>query len=457
MKDLLIVGGSDAGISAALRAREQDQTVQVTVLLADDFPNYSICGLPFFLSGEVPDWRALAHRTREELAGQGIRLLPRHTATAILLREREVAVSSPGGELRLSYDRLILATGASSRRPRHVEGLDLPGVFFLRWMGDGFAVDAYLQNHNPSSALIIGSGYIGMEMADALTRRGLAVSVAGHSQSVLKTVDPEFGVLIQEELDRNGVQVESRVAVGKISARDGGLAVTGAGGFQAQADLVLVATGAEPATELAVTAGIALGRGGAIQVNRRMETGVPGVYAAGDCVETWHRVLGKTVYQPLGTTAHKQGRIAGENALGGAKEYAGTLGTQVVKIFDLAVARTGLRDEEAKTEGFAPLTVETQCWDHKAYYPGPRKLHIRVTGDRATGRLLGAQIIGHWQADIAKRVDIFATAIFHGMTVDDLAQLDLSYTPPLGSPWDPVQMSAQTWCHTLSLHGKTDV
>ena len=175
-----------------------------------------------------------------------------------------------------------------------------------------------------------------------------------------------------------------------------------------------------------------------------MRTGLPEVYAAGDCVITHHRLLGQT-YLPLGTTAHKQGRVAGENALGGTREFAGSLGTQVVKIFDQAAARTGLRDHEAIAAGFEPVTVAAEADDHKAYYPGSHRIHMRFTGDRATGQLLGVQLFGHRHAEIAKRIDIAATAIFHNMTVDAVSDLDLSYTPPLGSPWDAVQIGAQAW------------
>lgn len=176
-----------------------------------------------------------------------------------------------------------------------------------------------------------------------------------------------------------------------------------------------------------------------------MQTNVPDIYAAGDCGETWHRVLNQNTYLPLGTTAHKQGRVAGENAVGGSQEFAGSLGTQVVKVFELAIAGTGLRDVEAIDAGFDPVTIESEFWDHKAYYPGAHQLRVRVTGDLQSGRLLGAQIAGHYQAEVAKRIDIFATALFHGMRVDELNALDLSYTPPLSSPWDPVQMAAQAW------------
>jgi NADPH-dependent 2,4-dienoyl-CoA reductase/sulfur reductase-like enzyme len=176
-----------------------------------------------------------------------------------------------------------------------------------------------------------------------------------------------------------------------------------------------------------------------------METNVPDIYAAGDCVETWHRLLGRPTYLPLGSTAHKQGRVAGENAVGGRRAFAGTLGTQVVKVFDLVVARTGLRRFVVAQAGFVPLTCETAIWDHKVYYPDAHEVRIRLTGDRETSRLLGAQMLGHVNAQVAKRVDIFATAIFHQMRVENLNDLDLSYTPPLSSPWDPVQQSAQEW------------
>jgi NADPH-dependent 2,4-dienoyl-CoA reductase/sulfur reductase-like enzyme len=195
---------------------------------------------------------------------------------------------------------------------------------------------------------------------------------------------------------------------------------------------------------LAAAAGAALGPRGAIAVDRHMRTELPEVYAAGDCAVTHHRLLG-TTWLPLGTTAHKQGRVAGENAVGGSREFAGSLGTQVVKIFDQAAARTGLRDHEAAAAGFDPVTTGTTADDHKAYYPGSHRIAIRVTGDRTTGRLLGMQLFGHKDAEIAKRVDIAATAIFNNMTMDAISDLDLSYTPPLGSPWDAVQTAAQAW------------
>jgi NADPH-dependent 2,4-dienoyl-CoA reductase/sulfur reductase-like enzyme len=214
------------------------------------------------------------------------------------------------------------------------------------------------------------------------------------------------------------------------------------------ADMVLVVAGVRPETTLAADAGATLGVRGAIAVDRGMRTNLPDVLAAGDCVVTHHRLLGVT-WLPLGTTAHKQGRVAGENALGGNRQFAGSLGTQVVKIFDQAAARTGLRDHEARAAGFDPVTIGSQADDHKAYYPGSHRITMRVTGDRATGRLLGLQLFGHKNAEIAKRIDIAVTAIFNQMTVDAVSDLDLSYTPPLGSPWEAVQMAAQAWTRSV--------
>jgi NADPH-dependent 2,4-dienoyl-CoA reductase/sulfur reductase-like enzyme len=445
MSRLLIVGGSDAGISAALRAREVDANVQITVVLADRFPNYSVCGLPFYESGEVPDWHWLAHRTADEITGEGVSLVLDHTAQSINASHHKVTVVDTHGQVcRLGYDRPVIATGAAPVRP-HIPGIDLPAVFLLRSMEDSFAVHEYLDTHIPRSAVIVGGGYIGMEMADAFVQRGLSVTVVEHGASVLKTVDESLGRFVSAELRSRGVEVITNVAIERIVQAGVQLRVMGSQEFSTAADLVLVAVGVQPQTEVAQLAGVALGVRHAIRVSRAMETNVADIYAAGDCVETWHRLLRQPTYLPLGTTAHKQGRIAGENAVGGHREFPGMLGTQVVKVFDLVVGCTGLRDSEARDAGFDPLTVESTLWDHKVYYPGAHEIRIRITGDRETGRLLGAQMVGHYHGEIAKRIDIFATALFHGMRVDDLNALDLSYTPPVSSPWDPVQMSAQAW------------
>jgi NADPH-dependent 2,4-dienoyl-CoA reductase/sulfur reductase-like enzyme len=456
---LVAVGGSDAGISAALRAREIDPRAAVTVVVADAYPNFSICGIPYYVSGEVTHWRNLAHRTIADLEAAGMQLRLDTTARRIDTSGRKLLVTGHGGtEELIGYDELVIGTGAVPVRPP-IDGLAGPdaltaehGVHLLHSMTDTFAVMRTLENAGPGRAVIVGAGYIGLEMADALITRGLQVTQLEQLPEVLPTVDSQLGSLVRGQLASHGVEVltgTTVTAIGRAQPGDAARlkvqAVTvGGEDITRPADLVLVVVGVRPDTELAAAAGAALGGRGAIAVDRQMRTSLPGVYAAGDCVITHHRLLGET-YLPLGTTAHKQGRVAGENALGGSREFAGSLGTQVVKIFDHAVARTGLREHEASAAGFDPGTVASEADDHKAYYPGSHRIAMRFTGDRATGRLLGVQLFGHRHAEIAKRIDIAATAIFHGMTVDAVSDLDLSYTPPLGSPWDAVQAGAQAW------------
>jgi len=443
---LLIIGGSDAGISAALRARELDRNAEVTVLLADDFPNYSICGLPFFLSGETPDWHSLAHRTEFE----GIDIRRGHRAVRINAASKGVDVDTEkAGSFTLPYDKLVIGTGAGPVKPP-IEGWRSPGVFLLHTMGDSFALHDYLERAKPKRAVIVGAGYIGLEMADALIHRGIEVTVACRPETLLSTVDAEFGSAVADELEEHGVKVCTSVEVHRITWKGDHLQVLGSNHFDQDCEMVLIAVGVKPNSVLGSEAGLDTGANGALVVNCKMESKLPNVYAAGDCAETFHRLLNRNTYLPLGTTAHRQGRVAAENALGGNREFAGSLGTQVVKIFNLVIARTGLRHDEALREAFHPFTAESTVNDHKAYYPGASSLSIRVTGDVVTGRLLGAQMLGRWGAEISKRLDIFATALFHQMNVEDLSDLDLSYTPPLSSPWDPIQMAAHHWCNTLN-------
>jgi NADPH-dependent 2,4-dienoyl-CoA reductase/sulfur reductase-like enzyme len=463
---LVMIGGSDAGISAALRARELDPGADVTVVVADAYPNFSICGIPYYVSGEVTHWRSLAHRTIADLEAAGMWLRLDTTARRIDVPGRKLLITSADGKDELlAYDKLIVGTGAIPARPP-IGGLAGPdalgaadGVHLLHSMGDTFAVMRTLENAAPASAVIVGGGYIGLEMADALTVRGLQVTQMEQLPEVLPTVDPQLGAHVHAELAAHGVEVLAGTTVRQISRATPGhtgrlqVQTTAADGTAVTraADMVLVVAGVRPHTTLAAEAGATLGVKGAIAVDPGMRTNLPDVFAAGDCVVTHHRLLGQT-YLPLGTTAHKQGRVAGENALGGHRQFAGSLGTQVVKIFGQAAARTGLRDHEAVAAGLDPVTVGSEADDHKAYYPGSHRIQMRITGDRQTGQLLGMQLFGHRHAEIAKRIDIAATAIFHHMTVDAVSDLDLSYTPPLGSPWEAVQMGAQAWVRATQQH-----
>lgn len=434
---VVIIGGSDAGIAAALRARELDGRVQITVLLADDYPNFSICGLPYLIGGEVPDWRKLAHRT----TFPDIDIRQRHCVRTIDAKAKTIHVEHKGVTIPLRYDRLIIATGARPVRP-DIPGADLPGVFLLHTMGDGLAIVDHLQDEVMKSAVIVGAGYIGLELAEALHRRGLDVTLLSRSAEVMPSVNSEIGAMIHKRLIDQGIKVHTCVDVKRI---DESLIVTTSEGARYPADLVLLATGVAPVSELAAKAGARLGPDGSIEVSATMATSLPDVFAAGDCAATKHRLLRKPTWISLGTIAHKQGRIAGENALGGSRTFDGIVGTQSLKLFDLVIARTGLSEDEASSEGHMAMTVRHNGWDHKAYYPGSTELGIWITGDRFTGRLLGMQVLGHHGAEVSKRIDLAAIALFQGAQVEELNDYDLSYTPPLSSPWDPIQEAAQAW------------
>ena len=456
---VIAVGGSDAGISAALRMRELRPDVAVTVVVADAFPNFSICGIPYYVSGDVADWHSLAHRTLADLEATGMQLRLDTLATAVDTDSRRLHVRAREGHAEaLAYDELIVGTGAEPVRPT-IDGLtgsdalgESEGVHLLHTMGDTFSLMRTLDEQQPRSAVIVGAGYVGLEMAEALVARDLRVTQIEALPEVLPTVDAELGALVRDELSAHGVEVHTSTTVCRIARAPhrstGRLRLEATSGDDRHvtfdADVVLVSVGVQPVTGLLANAGAELGPRGAIAVDTGMRTGLPHVLGAGDCVATHHRLLGVT-YLPLGTTAHKQGRVAGENAVGGDVRFAGSLGTQVVKVFDAVAARTGIRDREAASAGFRAATTQSSPDDHKAYYPTAHPIAIRVTGDRDTGRLLGAQLVGRRGTEVSKRIDTFATAIFNGMSVDGVSELDLSYTPPLGSPWDAVQVAAQRW------------
>lgn len=447
MAHLVIVGGSDAGISAALRARELSPETDVTVVVADAYPNFSICGIPYYFTGEVQPWQSLAHRTTAELEATGMNLQLNTFATGIDVATQRLEVrQADGTSEQIAFDELIVGTGARPSSGLTELGAN-DGVHVIHSMGDTFALDRDLEERQPASAIIVGAGYVGLEMAEAFRARGMKVTQLQRGPEVLSTLDPQLGSLVRSTLEENGVTVLTNTTVSGLEKTRSGVSVMGkhAGEpFVQSADLVLIVVGVRPNTELLEGAGARLGAGGAVLVDEKMRTGLPHVWAAGDGVVTHHRLLGLT-YLPLGTTAHKQGRIAGENAIGGDQEFAGSVGTQVVKVFDLVAARTGLRQHEGEAAGYAPLTVPSVADDHKRYYPGAKPINFRVTGDTRDGRLLGAQLVGSVGSEVAKRVDTFATALHAGFTVRQMSDLDLSYTPPLGSPWDAVQIAAQAW------------
>ncbi|WP_298212321.1 FAD-dependent oxidoreductase [Ferrimicrobium sp.] len=450
---LVIVGGSDAGIAAALRARELEPSNEVTVVLDDEYPNFSVCGIPYYLSGEVREWSNLAHRSHRELLDQGINLRTDTHAVEINPHQHElICQGSDRGFVHLPWDRLIIATGARPIKPPIeglVEALKGDRVFLVHTIADARAIMKVLDQKRIHRALVIGAGYIGLELAEALSARGIKVNQYEARDHVLPTISSDLAGQLELVLTGHGVELATDTVVTAVATDDRQVTLAtsspSSGVTHVTGDLAIVVAGVRPSVDLALTAGVKLGYGGAVWVNRQMATGVQDIYAAGDCVITHHQLLGES-YLPLGTTAHKQGRVAGAVAIGHDKaEFQGVVGTQVVKVFDQVIARTGLTDDEATSVNFNPVSTTTRADDHKRYYPGAETLTIRLTADASTHRLLGVAMLGPISSGAHKRIDTAAVALRQGITVEGLMDLDLAYTPPLGTPWDAMQVAASQW------------
>ncbi|MGM0437641.1 MAG: FAD-dependent oxidoreductase [Bacillota bacterium] len=443
MRKVVIVGASDVGISTALRIRELDDSIRPLVIADNDFPNYSICGIPFYIGGEVDKWQDLAHRDSKDIENAGIDLMLKTEVTEIKPEEKKIKILDENGQKEeIEYEKLVLGTGGKTIVPP-IEGIDLAEVFFMRWMDDALNFNNFLDENAPKKAVIVGGGYVGLEMAEALLRRGLDVTLVEFEETVLNTVNEPFRKIIQRKLEEKGAKIVTGTAVKKIEKKNNSLQVYGSDNFELEVDTVLVSVGTIPNTELGEKAGVNTGNTGAFKVNKKMETNLEDVYAGGDCAETLNAVSDKYAYYALGSVAHKHGRIIGSNICGQNREFAGSLGTQALKIFDTVVGRTGCDIEKAQENGIEVVSTEIDTWDHKVYYSPAYELKIKVIADKNTRRIIGAQILGNINAEVSKRIDIFATAIHNEMTIEEFSNLDLSYTPPLSSPWDPVQMAVQ--------------
>ncbi len=449
---LVVIGGVAAGLSAASRARRLNPRLEILVYEKGPDISYSACGLPYFIAGLVREADALRVYSPEFFSTRrDIRVMTNHEVTEISTSRRRVTVVPPGGAglEEIPYDRLVIATGAEPARPK-IPGLDLKGVFHVNDLQATLAFERYLRAEHPRSAAIIGGGYIGLEMADALKSLGLKVTLIERSAGLFEAADEDIVAPIEAELVRQGVSVVKGAPVtALLGDREGRLrriAWEGPAAQAAEIDCALLATGVRPRVKLAEEAGIRFGSTGAIAVNEFMETSEAAVFAAGDCAEALHRVTERPVYFPLGTTANKQGRVAGENAAGGRARFQGIVGTAVCKVFSLEVARTGLNTAEARQAGFHPCSATIQA-PARARYLGGANLTAKLIGDRESGRLLGAQMVG--AEGVAKRIDILAAALHARMTVAEVAELDLSYAPPFSTVWDPVLIAAQQLLHEL--------
>ncbi len=445
---LVVIGGDAGGMTAASQARRRrsQDDLSITVFEKSGWISYSACGEPYFISGEVPELTSLLARSPEKFAQSGIDVHIHHEVVAIDTEGHTVTVKRPdGSRLEEPWDQLVYATGASPIRPP-IEGLDSPGVHVLRTLDDAAAISQ--RAGNSSSALVIGAGYIGVEVAEALAMRGLAVTVVDIFDSVLvRTMDPELGSLAQAELEANGVEVAVGTTIEKILTKDGRAVGARAGDQVFDADFIVMGGGASPNVDLAADAGIPLGPTGAIAVDERMRTGVPGVWAAGDAAESIHRLTGRPVNFQLGTVANKHGRVAGTNIGGGDATFPGVLGTAITRVFDKEVARTGLIRTEAEEAGIEVFQGTVDSSTTAGYMPGKQSMTVTVTVS-ADGTLLGGQIVGGRGA--GKRIDTLATAIWAGMNGHDFAMADLSYAPPFSGTWDPVAIAARRAADTAA-------
>ena len=433
-------------MSAASRAKRNRPDIEVIVLERGSFVSYGSCGLPYFVSDLVKDVQGLVvHDAAFFKEQRGIEVRTQHEVCRIDTGGKAVFVRNAGSgdETRLSYDKLAVCTGASPVRP-DLPGVDLENVFVIRTAEDGVALKDCIREAEPKAAVIVGAGLIGLEMADALRARGLEVTVMKRpGGNILKVFDDDMAALVEEELRQKGVKLLRDATIQGFEAAGGGKAgAVVLGDRTCPADLILLATGSRPNSALAAEAGLQVASNGTIIVDERMQTSHPDVFAAGDCVGQKHIVTGKDVYIPRGTTANKQGRIAGDNASGRNDVFKGVLGTAVSKILDLTVARTGLSSAEAAAEGYDFLTSRVAHPSHGDSYPNPEPEDIttKLVMDKKTGRLLGAQMIG--KMGVAKRIDVFATALQSRMTVEEVTRLDLSYSPPFAPVWDSILVTA---------------
>ena len=435
---VLVIGGVAGGATAAARARRLSEQAEITVLERGPHVSFANCGLPYFLSGDIGQRSQLLLQTPEGfLSRYGIAVHLHTEALAIDREARRVRALGPEGERWYDYDRLILAQGGSPIMPP-VAGIDQPHVFRLWTVPDMDRIEAFLTEAAPRHAVVAGGGFIGLEMAEAFHKRGLAVTVVELASQILMTLDREFAERARQYLQANGIAIETGVALQEVLGDQRQVVLSD--GRRLPADLVLFSVGVRPELTLVKQAGLAIGASGGLQVDEYLRTSDPHIWAAGDMVEVLQRVSGRRVRVPLAGPANRQGRVAATNALGGKLRYDGALGTSVVKLIDMTAASTGLTEKATREAGYDVSVAVVHKDHHAGYYPGGRELSLKLVVDRRTARLLGAQGFGPEGVD--KRIDVAATALLGKLSVDELAELDLAYAPPYSSANDPLNLAA---------------
>lgn len=456
---LVVVGADAGGMTAASQARRRRGADSLEIIALDRgrHASYSACGIPYWIGGLVHSVDALVARTVDEFGKRDIEVRLRQEAVGLDLDAGVLTVHDheTGQDHPLRFDQLVLATGAMPVRP-DIAGIDASGVYGVQTLDDGEAVRAAVAGNGARRAVVVGGGYIGLEMAEAFVQRGLEVTVVDAAPQPVSTLDPDVGALVADAVRALGITLHSGEQVTGIRTGAGGEAI---GVLTAEreipADVVVLGLGVRPNTALARDAGVKIGVTGGIVTDMRMRTASHGnVWAAGDCVQTMNRVSSQPVHVPLGTHANKQGRVAGINIGGGYATFPGVVGTAVTRVCSLEVARTGLGEAEAERAGLRYVSTLTESTTRAGYFPGARPITIKLIAEKRSGRLLGAQIVGEEGA--AKRIDVLATAIWTGMTVEEVSGLDLSYAPPFAPVWDPVLIAARKSWDAVELDVRAD-
>ncbi|MEU4352729.1 FAD-dependent oxidoreductase [Streptomyces sp. NPDC023838] len=443
---LVVIGGDAAGMSAASQARRMKgpDDLEIVVFERGHFTSYSACGIPYWVGGDVGERDELIARTPEEHRERDIDLRMRTEAVEIDTDRRRVRARGleSGEESWTAYDKLVVATGARPVRPS-LPGIDAPGVHGVQTLDDGQALLDTLNATEGRRAVIVGAGYIGVEMAEALLHRDYEVTVVTRGKEPMSTLDPDMGRLVHEAMDGMGITTVTGAEVTEIlTDEDGKVRAVATADAEYPADVVVLGIGVEPRTELARKAGLPLGEHGGLLTDRAMRVrGHEDIWAGGDCVEVLDLVSGRERHIALGTHANKHGQIIGSGVGGGYGTFPGVVGTAVSKVCDLEIARTGLREREAREAGLQFVTATIESTNSAGYYPGAALMTVKMLAERRTGRLLGVQIVGREGA--AKRVDIAAVALTAGMTVEQVVTLDLGYAPPFSPVWDPVLVAAR--------------
>ena len=442
---IVVIGADAAGMSAASQAKRiAGDAVQIVAFERGAHSSYSACGIPYWVAGDIDEPERLIARSPEAHRRNGIDLRMRTEVEEIDLAAGRVAAYdlAAGRSYREGFDSLVIATGAVPVRPP-LPGADAAGVFGVQTLDDGAALLADLDRAQPRRAVVVGGGYIGVEMAEALVRRGVAVTVVDQAAQPMTTLDPDMGATVHRVMEDLGIDVRTDTTViGFETGSDRRIRSVVTADGSIPADVVVLGLGVRPDTALGQSAGLLLGDHDGLRTNLQMQVlGHDNVWAGGDCVEVLNLVSGQYQHVPLGTHANKQGRVIGHNLAGSYATFPGVVGTAVSKVCHLEIARTGLRERDAKRAGFAYVTVTVRSGTKAAYFPGTQQMTVKMIAERCTGRLLGVQIVG--SEGSAKRIDTAATALWNRMTVEEMTALDLAYAPPFSPVWDPILVASR--------------